>query len=530
MLKMTEALRKNDIKILDIVEAVLHRPTMYVGSVNEDQINTLIYENDKIALKNIPQIPALLKIFDEVISNSVDEAIRTNFVYATKIQVDFDETKNTITVKDNGRGLPIEFDPELNKWTPEIIFTTLHAGSNFNDDDTEKGNVVGTNGVGGSLSAIFSSIFQISTANGLKSYTQTIENHIKIIHKAKVGKSSKNFTEISYIPDFEYFKITPEAKGYLKTLYFKRVKDLSFAYPEITFYFNDEKISNPTLKAFLKQISENFEQAENSDTRIGVFCSENDFQQLSFVNGSDCKRGGTHVDYVVNKIIDHVRNYLKKKHKIEVKPIDIKSKLFILLSVRMKNPVFDSQTKERLTSPNNFKHSIDDLLSKKFLDSINKNEEIIQPIVETYLLKQQAKENIELKKMNNQKTKRVKVDNFFPACKNNEFLVLSEGLSAQGGLMPVLGRDNYSFFPLRGVPLNTLECPISEILKNQEMSNIIKILGIRLDEDKNLIEDSDEWFDIEIDGKSNIVNKNDELFLNGKWVSVLELIKNDLFN
>ena len=120
---MSKALRKNDIKILNQIEHCLLRSSMYIGSPKEELIQTYIYEENKIVQKEIPQIPGLLKLFDEIIMNSIDEAIRTNFKYATKIKV----TTNypTITIEDNGRGLPIEYNEELKCWTPEIIFTHL---------------------------------------------------------------------------------------------------------------------------------------------------------------------------------------------------------------------------------------------------------------------------------------------------------------------------------------------------------------------------------------------------------------------
>jgi len=475
---MTKPLRKNDIKQLSDVEHVLQRPGMYIGSISEEAYETYVYENDKITLKSIPQIPGLIKIVDEVISNSVDEAIRTNFKYATKIKVKYED--GIISVEDDGRGLPIE---EVDgKWTPEIIFTQLRAGSNF--DDESKGQVVGQNGVGASLTNIFSKKFEIETANGHKYYKQIFENSMQIKHKPKIKDSSDNYTIITFEPNYDYFKISEESKHFLPILIEKRVKDLAFAYPEITFYFGKEKINTSSLKKFLHSIHEVYEYSESDSARLGLFYSDTDFQQISFVNGADCKRGGTHIDYVTNIIVDYIRTFLKKKHKLEVKPTDIKTKLFIILSLRMNNPAFDSQSKERMiTTPSNgFKQTLDSLLTKKFLDLICKNEEIILPIVEAYKLKQQVKDNIELKKLNQQK-KKVRIDKYYPAVKEQKYLVLAEGDSAISSIMAVIGREQCSFFPLKGKPLNTLEVDINKIKSNEEIKNIINILNLRLDKD-----------------------------------------------
>lgn len=476
------SLRQNDIQVLDAITAVRTRPGMYVGSTSEESILTYVYNDNKIVQESIPQIPALSKIFSEIVDNCIDEAVRTDFQYGTRIKITFDPLSGEVTVEDNGRGLPIELDEASGKYTPEIIYTTLHAGSNFNDDDPDKKNVLGTNGVGSSLCNIFSTKFTVETANGKNFYKQTYENAISKISKPKIKECSDNFTLVRYTPDFDYFKISDEAKTNLGKLYYKRIKDLSFAYPEITFWYNKEKIVSSNLKSYLKQIHEVYECNEVDDGRIGLFYSDTDFQQLSFVNGGYTSRGGTHIDYAVNMIVDHVRIHLKKKFKIEVKPSDIRSKLFLLLAIRMKNPAFDSQTKERLISSNNFKDLINSMLSKKFLDSICRNEEIILPIVEAYKLKEQVKENVKLAQMSKTQ-KRIKVEKYLPAVKDKKILFLSEGDSANSSLCAALGRDFYSFFPLRGKPLNTLEVPINKIAENEEMKNITTILNLNLSKD-----------------------------------------------
>lgn len=477
---MTQALRKNDIKSLTDIEHVLLRPQMYAGSNNEEIYPTYIYEQGKILQKDIPQIPALLKLFDEIISNSLDEAIRTKFKYSTKIKVSYEKESGGICIEDNGRGLPIEMDTTLKKWTPEIIFTHLRAGSNF--DDANKEMLVGQFGVGGSLVPIFSKKFTIDTANGQKRYNQIYENHLSKKGKPVIEDCKQNFTQVTYIPSYEYFKVSDVVKDNLGTLYEKRVRDLAFAYPEVTFWFNGEKISVPKLKQFVESIHSIYECNEVENGRVAIFYSETEFQQLSIVNGANTNRGGTHVDYAMNKIIEHIRAFLKKKHKLDVKPVDIKTKIFLLLSIRMQNPAFDSQTKERLISSNNFKALIDELLSEKFLNTILKNDEIILPIVESYKLKLQVKDNLELKKLGQTK-KKIRVDKYYPATRYKKYLVLTEGDSAQNGLMSILGRETFSYFPLRGKPLNVLEAKIDKIKSNDEIKNIVTILNMRLDKD-----------------------------------------------
>ena len=473
-----QALRKDDIKELSDIEHVLHRPAIYVGSVTEEDIPTFVYQDGKIVQKDIRQIPALCKIIDEIIDNSVDEAIRTNFKFATKISVSFKQ--GTIAVEDNGRGLPIEQKPD-GKWTPEIIYTKLRAGSNFEDAGRQ---TMGMNGVGSSLTNIFSKKFAVSTSNGKLSYEQVFENSMQRIGKPVVKKNHRNFTVVEFTPNYDYFNASQETIDNLPILIEKRLKNLAFAFPEIRFVFNGTTIAAGNLNGFLKQIHEVFEFNETDDARIGVFYSDTDFQHLSFVNGLETKRGGTHIDNVTYRIVEHIREFIKRKYKFDVKPIDIKSKIFLMFSMRITNAQFDGQTKERLmNSITEYKDVIDRILSDKFLKSLQKNEEIIAPIVEAYRIKMEAKDNLELKKMV-KPTKKVRVDKYFPAVGRQRYLFLTEGDSANGSLMPVLGREEFSYFALRGVPLNCHETPISRIKDNEELKNLVTILNMDLTRDR----------------------------------------------
>lgn len=478
-----QPLRKNDIKTLDQITHCLKRNSMYIGSINEEQIDQYVYIDNKLELKIVPTIPGMIKILDEIISNSLDEFLRTTGKYATKIRLDYNKDTGEVRIEDNGRGLPIEYDKDTKKWTPEEIFTSLRSGSNFNDDDPEKGNVIGCFGVGSSLTCIYSKKFTVETANGLKYYKQTFENHLAIKRKPIIEDSKENYTIVTYTPNYDYFNVSDEAKENLGLLYEKRIRDLAFCYPEISFYFMKQKIAVPNLKNFVKSIHEISECNEVTDGRIALFYSDTEFQQMSFCNGANTYNGGSHVDYASNKIVEHIKAFLKKRHKLpDVKNIDIKSRLFLILSIRMSNPQFEGQVKSELKSKNGFKALIDDLLSEKFLNSILKNDEIILPIVETYKLKLQVKDNIELKKLGQTK-KKVRVEKYYPASMKQKYIFLVEGDSALGLVMPVIGRSFSSFFPLKGKPLNALEVSLSKITSNDELRNIIQILNLRTDKD-----------------------------------------------
>lgn len=476
---MSEALRKNDIKVLTEIEHCLKRPNVWIGSTKEEPIDTYVYdENGKIHLQTVNQIPGLLKIFDEVISNSVDEAIRTNFEFGNRIDVYIEG--DSIRIRDNGRGLPIELDKGSGKWTPEIIVTQLRAGSNF--DDTTISEVVGQNGVGVSLSNIYSEKFSVKTSNGAKSYVQSFKNNLSVIGKPKIGDSNGNYTEIAFSPSYEFFNISAKGKEHLIILFEKRVRDLAFAYPEIKFYFNKKRVMGENLKKFLSNIHEVFEFSETPKARLGVFYSDTEFQQISFVNGADTRRAGSHIDLVTHAITEYLREYIKKKFKFEVKPIDIRSKLFIVAAIRISRPKFDSQTKERLMTPTiEIKELVDELITDKFLKSLQKNEEIIGPIVEAYKLKQQVKDNLELKDKQ-KKMKKVKITKLVDATAKNRdkcTLYIVEGDSAGATFLSV--RNEYcGALKLKGKIPNITGMKPSEIVSNTELSNIMASIGLEI--------------------------------------------------
>jgi len=478
---MKKPLRKNDIKTLSEIEHILQRPGIYIGSVKEESLERFMYVNDKMVKNEIRFIPGLIKIIEEVIDNSIDEGIKTDFEYANHINVSIKD--GIITVKDNGRGLPIELDVN-GKYVTENIFTKLRTGSNFDDEKRAEVAAKGMNGVGVSLTRVFSEFMHVKTANGIKLYEQKFSLGANSIGVPKIKDSSKNFTEVKFKPNYAYFEASDEFIEILPNIIYRIIQNAAFCFPEIVFKFNNKKVLGSNLKQYLQKLSPVFEYAENEKVRLGIFCSDDGFQHLSFVNGLETSRAGTHVDFITNSVVNKLREFIKKKHKLTVKPADIRNKLFIVMSIRIPAPDFDSQTKERLITSNSlFSDSITDILTDKFFKRIIKNEDIIEPIVEAYRLKQQVEENLKLKKISKQTATKVRVAKYLPATKKREYLFLCEGDSAMGGLSASLGRENYSYFPLRGKPLNAYEAKLSNIAKNEEFKNVVKITGMRLDKD-----------------------------------------------
>ena len=227
------------IKRLTDREHILKRIGMYLGS---DELNTeemYIFEDDKFKKENTRYVPALIKIVNEIIDNSVDEAIRTNFEYANKIKIDMDDTSFKVT--DNGRGIPVE--KHDGEYQPKIAWGYARAGSNFDDDANRV--TIGTNGVGSYGANVLSKYFKgISQDGKNKIVCEWSDNANPITYKEKVTKSSKNGVEVYVEPDFERFKVKNFSETDFKIIKTRLVM-LAMTYPEIKFYFNGEMIKKP---------------------------------------------------------------------------------------------------------------------------------------------------------------------------------------------------------------------------------------------------------------------------------------------
>ena len=292
-------------QLLDEIEHVLKRPGMYIGSTKPHTSNEWILGDGGFFEKEeLTYNPGFLKLFDEIISNSVDEHKRSGKINIIKVQAD----AATVSVWDNG-GIPVVQHPEHKVWIPELIFANLRAGSNF--DDTEGRTVAGTNGVGASLVNIFSDRFIVDTADGKNRFYQTFVNHMADRTKAKISKSTQGFTEITYTPDLSQFGMASIDDAHIKMMR-KRVIEIAAANPGLKVEFGKEKFRFKTFKEYVDLFVKDaiWEKSEHWDFAIGV--SKDGYQSQSFVNSILTKDGGTHENYIIYQTIEHLRGLIKK--------------------------------------------------------------------------------------------------------------------------------------------------------------------------------------------------------------------------
>lgn len=462
-------------KKLDDIDHCLARPGMYIGSIKPHTANKWIINSDKVELKEVTYNPGFLKIFDEIITNSVDESKRKGSKLNTiKVTIKND----TITIWDNG-GIPVVKHTEHNEWIPEMIFSNLKAGSNF--DDTEERSWAGTNGVGSTLTNIYSKKFTISTCDGKNLFTQTFSDNMRKRTKSTIKKSTKAHTQISFEPDFEKFGMNSINEDHFKMIE-KRVYDLAACNVSIKIYFNDKLINFKSFEDYVKlYVTDYFyETKKSSDWSVAVALSENGFQQVSFANSTETYDGGTHVDYIMSQIISSLREFFLKKHKVDVKPSELKNHMFLFLNSTVINPSFSSQTKEKLiTEVKEFGSSFE--ISSKLIQSILKSE-IVNSILDWIEQKKNAEEN-KLQRDLNKKLGKIKVEKLIDAKGKDRWkysIGLFEGDSAISAFRKHRDPQTMGAFALRGKFVNVSEMNNSKLVQNAEVVNLMAAIGLKL--------------------------------------------------
>jgi len=460
---------------LDDISHVIARPGMYIGSIKPHTTIKWVLDNDKMVQQELTYNPGFLKIFDEIITNSVDESKRAGSKLTT-VKVTIKD--NTISIWDNG-GIPVVKHTEHNEWIPEMIFSNLKSGSNF--DDTEERSWAGTNGVGSTLTNIYSNEFIISTCDGKNHFYQTYKNNMRDRVEAKIKKSKVAHTEITFKPDFEKFGLDGIDDDHFKMIQ-KRIHDLAACNTHLKIYFNDNLINLNSFEDYIKlYVSEYFYETNKDKTwSIAIALSENGFQQISFANSTETYDGGTHVDYIMNQIVVELREFFVKKHKVDIKPSELKSHMFLFLDSTVINPSFSSQTKEKLiTEVKDFGCSFE--VSKKLTQLILKSE-IVNSILDWIQQKKSADDN-KLQRELNKKLSKIKVEKLIDAKGKDRWkcsLGLFEGDSASGAFRKYRSPETMGAFSLKGKFINVSEITNQKLVQNTEAVNLMAAIGLKL--------------------------------------------------
>lgn len=341
------------------VEHVLLRPDTYVGSVDVSAVERWVLKGKQMELERVSYVPALYKVFDEVLVNATDNARRD--ASQTFIKVDVDVAAGSITVHNDGKSVPAVFHQREQVHIPELVFGHLLTGSNFDDDAQKREAIGGRNGYGAKLANIFSSRFEVEIwdAEHDVHYVQTWRDNMSKVEAPSltklVGKNrGVSGTRVSFVPDKRRFP--PLSETDILSVMRTRCFDVAACNPKLRVTFNGEVIPSSFegyFKLFdLHSLGSVFSSIANGwELGVGVTDTPSQARHVSFVNSINTLRGGTHVDHVTDQIARGVAAAMKKDASGPAVPAaTIKSHLIVFLNAFVTNPTFDSQTKETLTT------------------------------------------------------------------------------------------------------------------------------------------------------------------------------------
>jgi len=371
---------------MEHIKHIKELPDTYVGSSVSEDKELFIYENNKILKKAINWVPALYKIFDEIIVNAIDNHTRTKrekennlkkmVRVMSKLEVTIDKDTGVISVLNDGEGIEIKkIDTEKKKgiYVIELIFGELLTSENFKDG-SEKKVTGGKNGYGAKLTNIFSNEFTVESVDRKQKllYKQTwTQNMEKKDEPSITPYKEVPYTKITFLPDYKRFGLDNLTDD-LYSIFVKRVYDCALWFSgnmnielktkkslnlPMEVYLNNEKIEcslQNYINLYYNGEVSNDEIIIDSTNRweVGIVLSKNHkYMQTSLVNGISTIRGGKHVDNIINQIVKKLNEVVsKKKKKIDVKASYVKENIWIFIKCIIEEPTFDGQTKESMTT------------------------------------------------------------------------------------------------------------------------------------------------------------------------------------
>lgn len=490
------------------LEHILLRPDTYIGSVEHTKEQMWVYQPaapteevptpsttaGRMVQREITYVPGLYKIFDEILVNAADNKQRDKKMNC--IRIDINAETNTISVWNNGQGIPVVMHKEEKMFVPTMIFGHLLTSSNYNDEEQKV--TGGRNGYGAKLCNIFSSKFVVETAAAKykKCFKQTwVDNMSKAAEPKIADFRGEDYTKVTFCPDLSKFKMD-RLDDDIVALMSRRAYDIAATSRGVAVFLNGEKLAIKTFKDYIELYTKDslddtgapikivYEQP-GERWEIACSTSERGFQQVSFVNSIATTKGGRHVDHVVDQVVKKLIETLNKRNKggIPIKPFQVKNHMWMFVNCLIVNPTFDSQTKENMTlQAKSFGSKCD--FTDKFIAAVTKS-----GLVESVLSWAKFKAQTDLAKTSGKKSLKLKnvpklEDANEAGTKNSHLctLILTEGDSAKTLVVSgfgVIGRDYYGVFPLRGKLLNVREATHKQILENIEINNIIKIMGLQ---------------------------------------------------
>ncbi|ATX70340.1 DNA topoisomerase (ATP-hydrolyzing) subunit B [Spiroplasma clarkii] len=466
----------NQIQVLEGLEAVRKRPGMYIGNTNKNGLHHLVWE---------------------ILDNSVDEAL-AGFCNEVTIVITQNEE---IIVKDNGRGIPIDIHPKTNKTTLETIFTVLHAGGKF-DESTYKISG-GLHGVGASVVNALSLHVEAMVCRDNKIYYQKFYNGGSEATPIKeIGVSDVNGTLIKFKPDPTIFKETVEFDFRVIR---SKIKQLAFLNKGLKINLYDERndkqityIFEDGIKDYIKEINSGKEKINNEifyiiDKYEGIeveasiqYNDTYDETLFSFCNNIYTSEGGSHEEGFKNALLKALNNYTNELKNFKGNKFvydDIKEGLCGVVSIKHRDPLYEGQTKAKLSNPD-AREATSNVVFESFKEFLLKNPTDGKKIIEKIMISQKARKAAQRAREDTRR--KSAIDNFslpgkLADCESKSAaeaeLYLVEGDSAGGSAKTGRNRKNQAILSLRGKVLNVEKVKQARAFENNEIQSIIAAIG-----------------------------------------------------
>lgn len=469
----------SQIQVLEGLEAVRKRPGMYIGSTSGAGLHHLVWE---------------------IVDNSIDEALAG---FATKIEIAIEED-NSITVTDNGRGIPVDIQANTGRPAVETVFTVLHAGGKFGGGGYKVSG--GLHGVGASVVNALSSKLSVSVHKDSKIYTQTFERGDITSELTVTGDTDKHGTTVNFLPDPEIFKETTVFDFEKLAV---RVRELAFLNKGLNISIVDNRLELPLkqeyhyeggIRSYVEFLNRNkkvlFEEpiyieGDQDDIQVEVAMQYTDGYHtnlLSFANNIHTYEGGTHesgAKTALTRVINDYakRNKLIKENEENLTGEDVREGLTLVLSIKHPDPQFEGQTKTKLG--NSEARTITDRLFSTYFDKfLMENPQVARQIVEKGMLAARARLAAKRAREVTRKKSGLEISNLpgkLADCSSKNpvesELFIVEGDSAGGSAKQGRSRFFQAILPIRGKILNVEKASIDKILANEEIRSLFTAMG-----------------------------------------------------